>query len=62
MAVEKGHCNLMLHTEKLYQSRKRELKKSANENSTWNSIFRLLARMCYWVSDAQGAVTYLGNI
>lgn len=52
----------MLHTEKLYQSRKRELKKSANENSTWNSIFRLLARMCCRVRDAQGAATFLGNI
>lgn len=62
MAAEKGHCNLMLLTEKLYQRGRRELRKSANANSTWNSIFSLLARMYCWVGVMHRAAKYLGNI
>lgn len=62
MAVEKGHCNLMLHTVDLYQRERRVLQKSANANSTWNTIFRLLARMYCGLGDTQGATKYLGNV
>lgn len=62
MAVEKGHCNFTLHTVKLYQRGMRELQKSANANGTWNSIFRLLARMHCWVGDTQRTAKYLGNV
>ena len=62
MAVEKGHGNLMLHTEKLYQRGKRELQESASVNTTWNSLFRLLARMHCRVSDTQNAAKYQGNV
>lgn len=51
MAVEKQHGNLMLHTEKLYQRGKTELQESVSVNTTWNSLFRLLARMHCQIND-----------
>lgn len=62
MAVEKQHGNLMLDTEKPYQRGKRELQESANVNTTWTSLFRLLARMHCRISDTQRAAKYQGSV